>query len=115
MLGTGAVAFSLALSAWNVLFCVKQNHTHTLASFVLSLSIKRDVFLSFSFLNANNLIHSFIHSFIYSFGGAPTTYGGSQARDPIRAVATGLLHSHSNARSEPCLHPTLQLMVMPDP
>ena len=37
---------------------------------------------------------------------APTAYGGSQARGPIRAVATGPRQSHSNARSEPCLQPT---------
>ena len=28
---------------------------------------------------------------------APVAYGGSQARGPIRAIATGLHHSHSNA------------------
>ena len=33
------------------------------------------------------------------FRAAPTAYGGSQARCQIRAVATGLHHSHSNARS----------------
>ena len=32
-------------------------------------------------------------------------YGGSQARCRIRAVAAGLPHSHSNARSKPCLRP----------
>ena len=46
---------------------------------------------------------------------APTAHGGSQARDPIRAVASGLYQSHSNARSEPCLQPTPQLTAMPDP
>ena len=30
-------------------------------------------------------------------------YGGSQARGLIRAAASSLHHSHSNARSEPCL------------
>ena len=30
---------------------------------------------------------------------APVAYGGSQARGLIRAVATGLHHSHSNAAS----------------
>ena len=45
----------------------------------------------------------------------PTTYGGSQARDPIEAIATGLRQSHSNVRSEPCLRPTPQLTAMPDP
>ena len=34
---------------------------------------------------------------------APAAYGGSQARGPIRAVATGLHQSHSNAGSEPRL------------
>ena len=42
-------------------------------------------------------------------------YGGSQARGLIRAVATGLRQSHSNARSEPCLRPTPQLMATLDP
>ena len=37
------------------------------------------------------------------FRAAPEAHGGSQARGQIRAVAAGLYHSHSNARSEPCL------------
>ena len=49
------------------------------------------------------------------FRAIPTAYGGSQARGPIGAVATGLHHSHSNARSEPCLRPIPQLMATPDP
>ena len=36
-------------------------------------------------------------------------YRGSQARGPIRAVDAGL--HHSNARSEPRLRPTPQLMA----
>ena len=40
---------------------------------------------------------------------APVAYGGSQARGPIGAVATGLRQSHSNAGSEPRLQPTPQL------
>ena len=42
-------------------------------------------------------------------------YEGSQARGQIRAAATGLQHSHSNVRSEPCLRATPQLTAMPDP
>ena len=42
-------------------------------------------------------------------------YGGSQARCLIRAIAAGLRQSHGNARSEPCLQPTPQLMAAPDP
>ena len=46
---------------------------------------------------------------------APAAYGGSQARGQIGAVATGLCHRHSNARSKPCLQPTPQLTAMPNP
>ena len=38
-----------------------------------------------------------------SFMVTPMTYGGFQARGQIRAVASGLHHSHSNTGSEPCL------------
>ena len=37
------------------------------------------------------------------FRAAPATYGGSQARGPIRAIAAGLHHSHSHVGSELCL------------
>ena len=49
------------------------------------------------------------------FRAAPTAYGGSQARDLIRATAAGPHHSHSNPRSESCLQPTPQLMATLDP
>ena len=42
-------------------------------------------------------------------------YGGSQARGRIRAVATSLSQSHSNAGSELRLQPTPQLTATPDP
>ena len=45
----------------------------------------------------------------------PAAYGGSQARGPIGAVATGLHQSHSNVGSELRLQPTPQLTAMPDP
>ena len=54
-------------------------------------------------------------SFFVFFRAAPATYGGSQARGPIGAVAAGLHQSQSNARSEPRLQPTPQLASMPDP
>ena len=47
--------------------------------------------------------------FFFFFGlfafsrAAPTAHGGSQARGPIRPVAAGHSHSHSNAGSESCL------------
>ena len=40
---------------------------------------------------------------IHFFRATPKAYGSSQARGPIRAVATGLHHAHSNAGSEPHL------------
>ena len=49
------------------------------------------------------------------FTNAFTAYGGSQARGLIRAVAAGLCHSHGNARSEPHLQFTPQLMATLDP
>ena len=48
------------------------------------------------------------------FKAAPTAHGGPQARGPIRAVATGLHHSHSNKGSKPLLRSTSQLIAMPD-
>ena len=59
-------------------------------------------------------IFYFLIFFVFS-RAAPAAYGGSQARDLIRAVATGLHHSHSNAKSEPHLRPIPQLMAMLDP
>ena len=38
--------------------------------------------------------------FFVFFRAALSVYGGSQARDPVGAVATGLCHSQSNAGSE---------------
>ena len=56
----------------------------------------------------------FICLFVFS-RAAPMACGGSQAKSLIGAVATGLRQSHSNAGSEPHLHPAPQLMAMPDP
>ena len=53
--------------------------------------------------------------FFCLFRAAPTTYGGSQARGQIGAVAITLHHSHSHVRSETRLRPTPQLTAMPDP
>ena len=37
------------------------------------------------------------------FRAAPVAHGSPHVRGRIRAPAAGLHHSHSNARSEPCL------------
>ena len=56
-----------------------------------------------------------IFFFFLLFRAALRAYGGSQARSPIRPTVTSLHHSHSNARSKPCLQPTPQLMATADP
>ena len=53
--------------------------------------------------------------FFFLFSATPMAHGGSQARGRIGAVAASLHHSLSNARSEPCLRPTPQLMAKLDP
>ena len=67
----------------------------------------------------HNIVSSLINvSFILPFclfRATPMAYRGFQAKDPIRAVADGLCHSHSNTRSEPHLWPTPQLMATLDP
>ena len=57
---------------------------------------------------------SFFGLFVF-FRAAPTAYGVSQARGPIRAIAASLSQSHSNAGSEPHLQLTPQLTAMPNP
>ena len=56
----------------------------------------------------------FVCLFVFS-RVAPEAYGGSQAKGLIRAIATGLHHSHSNTRSEPHLLPISQRTAMPHP
>ena len=56
-----------------------------------------------------------VYLLLFLGGGILAACGGSQARGPIEAAAASLSDSHSNAGSELCLPPTLQLMAMPDP
>ena len=51
--------------------------------------------------------------FFFFLMAAPVACGGSQAREPIRAAAASLCHSHSNARSELHLWSTPQLTATP--
>ena len=57
---------------------------------------KRMVFFPNQCLHFHNILFCFLRA-------APTVYGDSQARSQIGVVAASLHHSHSNARSEPCL------------
>ena len=56
-----------------------------------------------------------LNFFLIFLGPHPQHMEVSQARGRIRAVATGLYHSHSNVGSELCLQPTPQVTAMPDP
>ena len=73
---------------------------HTLFRRKLS-TVFRGFFLFFLFF-------FFLSFFFYA---TPVAYGESQARGRIRAIATGLHHSHSNSGSKPRLQPTPQLMA----
>ena len=57
----------------------------------------------------------FLFIYLLLFRAIPMAYGGSQDRGPIGVIAADLYHSHSNARSEPHLRPTPQLMAVLDP
>jgi len=76
--------------------------------------------IAFAMWKNTNII-LFIYLFIFCLfvvvaisWAAPVACGGSQARGRIRAVATGLRQSHSDAGSELRLQPTPQLMAKPD-
>ena len=57
-----------------------------------------------------------IYFFFFVFSRAtPASYGGSQARGPIGAIAAAVCQRHSNGGSEPRLQPAPQLTAMPDP
>ena len=57
----------------------------------------------------------YLFIYVLLFRATPMAYGGSQARGPIEAVATGLRLSLSNAGSELCLPPTPEFTASPDP
>ena len=67
-----------------------------------------------SVFNENSNLDNFFCLFAFS-RAAPTAYGGSQARSPIRAVATGPTPEPHNSGSEPRLQTTQQLTAMLDP
>ena len=66
-------------------------------------------------LQINYLVVFFVFLSFFFPRAAPKAYGGSQARDLIRAIATSPRHSHSNTRSNPHLRPTPQLTATLDP
>ena len=67
------------------------------------------------YLDPLPMFFPFFNFFFGLFRPTIKLYGSSQARGWIRAVSASLYHSHSNARWEPCLCPTPQLMATLDP
>ena len=62
------------------------------------------------------LFYLFIYFCLFAISwAAPATYGGSQARGRIGAVAAGLRQSHSNAGYQMCLWLIPQLITTPGP
>ena len=59
----------------------------------------------------NIYTHTYIHTYMWLFRVTGVAYRCSQARGRIGAAAVSLYHSHSNARSKPCL----QLTATPAP
>ena len=57
----------------------------------------------------------FLSFFLFLSFATPVAYGSSQAKGRMGAMATGLHHSHRNARSELHLQTTSLLVATPDP
>ena len=70
--------------------------------------------LKFLMLHIQLCNHFKFFVFVF-FRTTSVAYANSQARGLMGAVAAGLLHSHSNTRSEPHLRPTPQFTATPDP
>jgi len=80
----------------------------------LNVLVKKFFFFFLSFVFLSVVVVDVVVAVVAISWAAPAAYGGSQARGRIRAVATGLRQSHSNAGSEPRLQPTPQLTATPD-
>ena len=61
------------------------------------------------------MLMSLMHFFFFLSRVTFTAYGNCQARGQIRAIAAGVGHSRSNARSQVHVQPTPQLTEMLDP
>ena len=82
--------------------CFRRITTGTLSCFTLCI-----FFLS---IYLSICLPTYLSIYLF-FRTEPMAYGSSQARGRIRAVATGLHHSHGNMGSEPRQQPTPQLMA----
>ena len=102
---------STSFSCQFLLAC--QNSAYISHQWWLSIRKSRSPLISHITLNFI-IIYLFTLSFCH-FLDCSVSYGGSQARSPIGAVASGLRHSHSNVGSELHLRPIPELTATPDP
>ena len=96
-------------------------HSRFPPSFQITIKKIQTTFFIFHFV-LGSLFHactyrstSFFFLLFCLFRATLMAYGGSQARNGIRAAAAGLHHSHSNVGSKTRLQPTPELTAMPDP
>ena len=74
-------------------YCPCSNHTLREGHFILQTPSEEYVITS--------LCSGWLFNYYYCpFRVTPKAYGSSQAKGPIRAIAAGLRHSHSNMGSE---------------
>ena len=103
------------LNAYEIFNFIQQktpNHSYT--TLLRYKYITRDM-TNIDFCILTPFFFFFLLFFFCLFRAASTVYGSSQARGPIGAVVPSLHHSLSNMGSKPCLRPTPQLTITPDP
>ena len=86
-------------------------------SYIITLTTEREVKIK-QLINKNKTFFQFLNLiflFCLPFRAARNSYGSSQTRGPIGAVAAGLYQSHSNTRSEPRLQPAPQITATLEP
>ena len=79
------------------------------------MGIRESIYFGVVHICTFHIFKIFIFYLFIYFLTILAAYGGSQARDRIRATAAGLGHNHSNAGSEQHLRPIPQLTATPDP
>ena len=104
---TDKLLYWLHTTVWIWNHCDHQEHVHLWTW----TSLQKVLYKS------KRVLYPFFLSFFLSFllfRAAPAAYENPQARGWMGATAAGLCHSHNNKGSELPLHPTPQLMAMPD-
>ena len=102
---------------------LQQPNQRTLSAFLLPDLASTNVSIIFFNISWHSSTHGlsfflflfFFYFFLLFLWASPVAYEGSQARNPVGAVAAGLHQSHSNVGSKPRIQPTPQLTATLDP